>query len=779
MSDKIKILILEHDQNDIDLIENELKQIGVDYVSMVARSEKQYEMALNDQPDIILSDYALPSFNGLDAFKIREDRMPDTPFIFVSGTIGEELATEHFRNGVTDFVLKDKLFTLNPKIVRALKEVKDQKEKGKAERELVLSEARLARAQAISKIGSWETDLTDFSVLWSDETYRIFGVDRKNFKASHKNFLKLIHPEDVSKVEAAFMASLENKSINTFEHRIITPDGIIKCVEECWQILHNENGGPFRAMGTCQDITERVNIEERRKFEKRDKEALINNTDDLIWSVSKDYKLIAYNTAFIKAMFSVTQTTFETGLDLLNLSLPADMLLNWKKLYDRVLSGESVKSEIYSPAINTWPEAWSETSLNPIYERDEVIAAACHSRNITEQRVAQRELAAKSKIIEEREHRYRTLFEQNLAGFYQSSPSGEIMDCNDAFARMLKYNSAEDLLHTNVSELYFSSENRRALLSDLIAKRKLNNYEGVLKCRDGSPMYFLANISVQLHAESGMEYFDGILIDITDRRNAEVNLNESHERLTENKLAIIELNNNLKKQTEELAVSNEELERFAYVASHDLQEPLRMVTSFLQLLQKKYALQLDETAQKYINFAVDGAARMKNLILDLLEFSRVSSVKVPHAIVSLDEVLVKTLHGLKTAIDESGAVITVSSLPVIRGNEFQLIQLFQNLISNAIKYKSDNKPRIEISYTESTSGWTFLVKDNGIGIDPKFQEKVFIIFQRLHNKSAFMGTGIGLAICKKIVELHGGKIWLECENDGTTFYFTLNKQIHT
>ena len=255
---------------------------------------------------------------------------------------------------------------------------------------------------------------------------------------------------------------------------------------------------------------------------------------------------------------------------------------------------------------------------------------------------------------------------------------------------------------------------------------------------------------------------------ITERKLAEL-------QLQENEKAITNLNENLKKQAEELAVSNEDLERYAYVTSHDLQEPLRMVTSFLQLLQKKYDQQLDDTAQKYINFAVDGAARMKTLIFDLLEFSRISSVEQQHTIINLNDVVAKTRQVLKAAIDESQATINVHFLPQVCGNESQLLQLFQNLIGNAIKYISNLKPVIEIGYTETPGEWQFYVQDNGIGIDKKFFEKIFIIFSDCILKE-FEGTGIGLAICKKIVELHGGKIWVESSKEhGSKFYFTILK----
>ncbi|MFE5207978.1 ATP-binding protein [Streptomyces sp. NPDC056600] len=228
-------------------------------------------------------------------------------------------------------------------------------------------------------------------------------------------------------------------------------------------------------------------------------------------------------------------------------------------------------------------------------------------------------------------------------------------------------------------------------------------------------------------------------------------------------------------QAADLKRSNAELEQFAYVASHDLQEPLRKVSSFTQLLQRRYGGQLDERADQYIGFAVDGANRMQKLINDLLAFSRVGRLHNDHRPADLDEILEDTLGNLSVAVEESGAEITRDPLPTVLGDTAQLGMLWQNLLSNAIKFRSpDRTPRINISTSRTGDTWTFAVTDNGIGIAPEFQEKVFVIFQRLHTKDAYPGTGIGLAMCKKIVEFHGGTIKIDPEYTlGTRVVFTL------
>jgi len=230
----------------------------------------------------------------------------------------------------------------------------------------------------------------------------------------------------------------------------------------------------------------------------------------------------------------------------------------------------------------------------------------------------------------------------------------------------------------------------------------------------------------------------------------------------------------LARQAAELRRSNAELEQFAYVASHDLQEPLRMVSSFVQLLAQRYQGQLDADADEFIGYAVDGANRMKRLISDLLAYSRVGTRGQALTPTASEAALQAAVDNLQAAISDSQAVITHTPLPSVLADHGQLAQLFQNLIGNALRFHSDQPPRVHITAVAQDRAWLFSVADNGIGLDMQYAERIFVIFQRLHGKDQFPGTGIGLAICKKIVERHGGRLWVESQpGQGATFYFTL------
>ena len=326
--------------------------------------------------------------------------------------------------------------------------------------------------------------------------------------------------------------------------------------------------------------------------------------------------------------------------------------------------------------------------------------------------------------------------------------------CNAAFEKITGY-AKEEVLGQNCRFLQGTDHHqpgldaiRQAIRQGTEAKAELRNYR-----KDGSLFWNELYIAPVKDHQDQLTHFIGIQTDISQRKHQE-----------------IELAN----KTRELAQSNAELQQFAYVASHDLQEPLRMVASYTQLLGKRYRGKLDQDADEFIGYAVDGATRMQRLIRDLLEYSRVGSERQSFEQTDCELVFQQAMHNLSASVRERHAEVTHDPLPTIRASPTHLIQVFQNLIGNALKFQGDAPPKIHVGAQVLPDGWEFSVRDNGVGIPGDQLDRIFAIFQRLHGQSEYPGTGIGLAICKRIVGKYGGTIWVESEpGKGSTFYFTL------
>jgi PAS domain S-box-containing protein len=359
--------------------------------------------------------------------------------------------------------------------------------------------------------------------------------------------------------------------------------------------------------------------------------------------------------------------------------------------------------------------------------------------------------------LKESEARFRQTFELAASGMCHVV-DGRFVRVNRSLCEILGYREKE-LLGRHVKDVSHP-EDRDVTDADLARIRagELDQarFEKRYLRRDGSVVW--CDLAIALVRDVfGMPLYEiAVFDDITERKKSEAALQAAHE---------------------ELKRSNAELEQFAYVASHDLQEPLRMVASYTQLLGRRYQAKLDQDAREFMSYIVDGATRMKQLIEDLLAYSRVGTKGQDFKPVALEAPLRRALFNLRAGIEEAGAAVTYDPLPTVQGDEVQLGQLLQNLVGNALKFRSNSVPRIHIGVSEKDSEYQIEVRDNGIGIEPQYFERIFMVFQRLHNKGEYPGTGIGLAICKKVVERHGGRIWVESRaGEGSSFYFTLIKR---
>jgi PAS domain S-box-containing protein len=390
-----------------------------------------------------------------------------------------------------------------------------------------------------------------------------------------------------------------------------------------------------------------------------------------------------------------------------------------------------------------------EIMLSPLDSAEGILVTAA-IRDISVRKEAEKHLARM-------EGRYRGLLEAAPDAMVVVNQKGDIVLLNVQAEKQFGYHRDElvgqrmkNIIPAGFAERLIADALRST--EDALAQQIGTGIEITGRRKDGTEF----PIEIML---SPLESAEGVLVtaairDITTRKVAEAHLLY---------------------KVEELNRSNEELGQFAYIASHDLQEPLRMVASYTQLLARRYKGRLDSDADEFITFAVDGANRMQRLIQDLLAYSRVGTKGKDLLVTSSEEALQRAILNLRGAIADSGAMVTHDPLPAVMADETQLVQLFQNLIGNAIKYQNPGVPRIHISAIKNGGGkWTFSVRDNGLGIDPQYFERIFVMFQRLHKREEFAGTGIGLAICKKIVERHGGEISVQSQpGKGSTFSFAL------
>ena len=700
---------------------------------------------------------------------------------------------------------------------------------------------------------------------------KIYGYSIAEFFANNLLWWQVIHPDDRSVTENNF-ENLSKGMPVTSAYRIKHKDTSIRWIEvKALPVI--ANGKLIRVDGVVNDITARKQAEIKlTNSEVKYRSFFENNMDGILLS-KPNGTILEVNPAACKIFRTPAEEICTLSRDeLMQFAGPA-----LPAILEECTTSGHFKGEIYFTRQDK-SKLTAEIASGFFKDASGEDRSFIIIRDITERKNAENELSAS-------EHRYRSLFEQNLAGIYQTLVTGEIISCNKAFATMLGYSSPEQMVDINAAALYYNPAGRVHLINTIRQQKKLHNHETILKRKDSTPLNVLENITLATNFITGQEIFNGIMIDVTEWKQAEAKLKESEQRyrqivetaqegilmmnehneavfinnkmgsllnyfpeeiLSQNINSFVQpeskpmLEASLKKVQQGMAINmdlplikkggeiiwtnlsasamlnndkefygslamvtditkrkldedrirkseavldlknrelrrkNTELEQFAYVASHDLQEPLRTTTSFVQLLLQQYEGKLDEKADKYFHFIVDSVDRMKRLITDLLEYSRIGS-KLEMELVNCDQVLLNVTADLDKAIQETGAEISVGELPVIYGYPTEIKQLFQNLLINAIKFRMPGAiPQIKITGEKKDSDWLFAFTDNGIGIDNAHKEKIFIIFQRLHTRSEYEGSGIGLSHCKKIVELHHGKIWLESTpGQGSTFYFTI------
>ncbi len=582
--------------------------------------------------------------------------------------------------------------------------------------------------------------LDDTITFWSQGAEKLYGWSKNEVIGQRsRDLLKTTFPESLDNIVNQ-LKTVGNWS-GELSHYKKNGEKIV--VQSSWLASFDENGEVTEILESNVDVTERKQAEERVRAVSLYSRSLIEASLDPLVTISADGKITDVN----RSTEEVTGCSREEliGSDFSNYFTEPE---NARAGYKQVFTEGFVRD--YPLAIRHKSGQITDVLYNATVYRNgagEIQGVLAAARDVTERKLAEQKLLAASLYS-------RSLLEASLDPLVTISKEGKITDVNKATEDVTGC-SREELIGSDFLNYFTEPEEARAGYQKVFTEGLVKDYPLAIRHKLGRITDVLYNASIYRNPQGEVEGVFAAARDITVRKAME---------------------NEIKQTMEKLQQSNAELEQFAYVASHDLQEPLRMVASYVQLLERRYKGKLDSDADEFIAYAVDGANRMRGLIDDLLTYSRVSRLGKPFEPTDLESTLDIALLNLQALITENNAVVTHDKLPVVMGDGGQLVQLFQNLIGNAIKFHGKEPPRIHVSAQVKANEYLFSVRDNGIGIAPEYFDRLFKIFQRLHTREEYPGSGIGLAVCKRIVERHGGHIWIESqEGKGSTIYFTLNK----
>ncbi len=645
---------------------------------------------------------------------------------------------------------------VNDELKQLVHKLNEQKKKllesqNQLEKTRILLEENNLRYAYVNKATSeaiWDWNILTGEMFYGDGYEKYFGYKIQNNLQGLDVWNKRIHPEDFEQLMKSISDAIDSEDdFWKHEYRYLKADGVYSFVSDNGFIVRNENGLAIKMIGAMRDITNQKNEELRLKL----LQFVATNTNDgiLILKANNSLDTIYVNDAYLK-LSGYTES-----------ELLGEMPLFISKTHDNNEISDSIISHIknqlsFQIQLDKKKKNgilyWVELSMNPVFDNDNVLMNWV---------VVERDISDRIRISHEIEIQKK--FNEDILNNIPTDIA--VFSPDHSYIFLNKYAIQNDEIRNWMINKNDFDYARMKGIDDSMAKKRWDIFEEAVgqkktiqwidehKKPDGSVNYIMRNLYPYFENDT-LKFVIGYGLDITERKLIEIQLNEALESIKK---------------------TNNELEQFAYVASHDLQEPLRMVTSFLSQLEKKYGESLDEKAKEYIYYAVDGAKRMRLIILDLLEYSRAGKSNEKLKDVDINNVIqeIEILHSRQ--ILELNASIKKINLPIINTHKTPIRQVFQNLISNALKYhKTGIPPEITITCYPEKSNWHFVVSDNGIGIEQAYHDKIFVIFQRLHSKEEYSGTGIGLAITKKIIESIGGSIWLNSEkNMGCEFHFTI------
>lgn len=617
---------------------------------------------------------------------------------------------------------------------------------------------------------------------WSPKAGEIFGWQFGEVLGKHPSDWNFVYDEDIPTVQNTMKQLTSGEQVqNVCQNRNLTKSGEVIYCEWYNSALFDDEGNLLSMLSLVLDVTERKQAEyELQVSQERFSIAFNANPVPLSITSFPQSQHIAVNDAWVMSTGFTREEAIGRTSEALNLWMHAherDAFIaqleqtgrvNNMLMHSRTKSGDTSVILLSSDRIELGGQTCLLSACFDISDRIRAEKALQHSKEFSENLIT------------------------NLQdGFILLDLDGVHIDANPAFCEMTGF-SRGDLIGVGIPHPYWPPEHQDTIIeaiSALQSQQDMDDIELIFMRKSGQRFPVIVTPTVLYNEQGQPTNYMALIKDISHIKLVQEELRRSRDelelRVQQRTTELADVNSYLQTQilerevlTQQLMQSNQELEQFAYIASHDLQEPLRAITSYTQLLAQRYEGQIDEKADKYIHYIVDGATYMQQLIQDLLTYSRVGRGELTLEQIDLNQVLRQVQRNLQVAIAEANATVGYAPLPTILADKNHLVHLFQNLVGNSIKYRGDRPPIVQIQVQEEDGEWLISLSDNGIGIDPQYAERIFVIFQRLHTRRTYSGTGIGLAICKKIVERHHGRIWVESQpQQGATFYFTLPKLI--
>ncbi|MCL4550966.1 MAG: PAS domain S-box protein [Bacteroidetes bacterium] len=749
MNSKIKILHLEDNDLDAELLQSQLEIEGIPCeITRVFHKAEFIKVIEEKQFDLILSDNTLPDFDGIDALRYAKKIQPETPFIFLSGTLGEDVAIEAMRWGATDYVLKQRIEKFGVTVKRVLEESRRKKELEYANRKIRENEERLKIAQEVAHIGTWEFNVATKEVYFSDEQYKIFGYKPNQISVSLEFFLNMVHPDDKQIIAQAIENLLDGKR-KEFERelRIIKPDETVRILQAIGKVYPDEKGLPFKIIGTVMDITEQRQAEEAIR---RNEERLRISLSTVNIAVFHQNEKLKYTWMYQPQLgYKPEEVIGKTDFEL----LPREAAEEVTKIKRHVL--ETKQKERAEVAINWKGQTfYFDLVVEPLLDSNgKTIGITGATLDITEREKMLNALA-------ESEEKFRSLFENAVLGLYRTTPSGEILMINPALAQMLGCSSWEELKQRNLEEEGFQPVYPRSVFKQEIeSKGVIVGNESVWTKKNGDKIFIRESAKAIKDKSGKVLYYEGTVEDITERKKMEEELIKAKEKA-------------------------EEMDRlkshFLSNMSHELRTPMIAIMGYSEILQKEIA---DQEHLAMVEGILDGATRLNTTLDSILELSKIESgnTQLTFSVHNLVDEVEKRVSSFRSSAERKNLSLKIEASeknvyaeinPDLFGNA-----LFQ-LISNGIKFTKQGGVLVQVT-TEQAHGRHLAVvrvKDTGIGISPAQHKKIFGEFIQAsqgYNRH-FEGAGIGLTIAMKSIQLMKGEITLESQpGKGSVFVISL------